>query len=157
MIDGGFLGYETTLMLDVVVVSLVVVAPLLLLSLVLVHFRKAWALHKRLQIVLGGVLLVAVSLFEIDMRRIGGFWAIAKNDSPGMHMLLWVHLFFAISTVILWAVTLWLAWRRFPSPPKPAAHSRCHRRLGWLSALDVTATSITGLLVYYFGFVYPVG
>ena len=39
MIDGGFLGYETTLMLDVVVVSLVVVVPLLLLSLVLVHFR----------------------------------------------------------------------------------------------------------------------
>ena len=34
-IDGGFLGYETTLMLDVVVVSLVVVVPLLSLSLIL--------------------------------------------------------------------------------------------------------------------------
>lgn len=157
MIDGGFLGYETTLMLDVVVVSLVIVVPLLSLSLVLVHYYKSWALHKRLQIVLGGVLLVAVSLFEIDMRRIGGFWAIAKNKSPEMHVLLWVHLFFAITTVLLWAATLFLAWRRFPSPPQPAPHSRWHRRLGWLSALDITATSITGLLVYYYGFVFPVG
>jgi uncharacterized membrane protein YozB (DUF420 family) len=71
-------------------------------------------------------------------------------------VLLYVHLVFAISTVVLWVATISLATRRFPNPPEPGAHSRLHRRLGWLATLDITATSITGLMVYYFGFVAPV-
>ncbi len=150
---GGFLGYDTSLMLDVVVVSLVVVMPLLGLSLGLVRVRKNYRLHKRLQVLLGAILLVAVTLFEIDMRLRGGFWQMSRNHSIGMHVLLYVHLFFAVSTVGLWAITLGLAHRRFGRGPLPGDHSRLHRRLGWLSTLDITATSVTGLLVYYYGFV----
>jgi uncharacterized membrane protein YozB (DUF420 family) len=69
--------------------------------------------------------------------------------------LLYVHLFFAISTVVLWAVTLSLALRRIPAPPGPCSHSRLHKRLGWISVVDITLTSVTGLLVYYYGFVRP--
>jgi putative membrane protein len=152
----GFLGYETSLMLDVVVVALAVVVPVLTLSLCQVHFGRRYQVHRRLQLLLGAVLFVAVSLFEVDMRLHGGFWAMSKNHSTEMHVLLGVHLFFAISTVVLWATTIGLALRRFPSPSEPGAHSRLHRRLGWLSTLDITATSITGLLVYYFGFVIEV-
>ncbi len=99
------------------------------------------------------MLLVAVSLFEIDMRLHGGFWAMSTNHSTGMHVLLYVHLFFAISTVMLWGTTIALALKHFANPPSPGEHSRRHRLLGWLSTLDITATSITGLLVYYYGFV----
>ena len=151
----GFLGYDTSVMLDVVVVALVVVVPMLLVSLCQVRLRRRYRVHKRLQLLLGAVLLVAVSLFEIDMRLHGGFWAISQNHTTAMHVLLYVHLFFAISTVVLWVATISLAMRRFRSPPEPGAHSRLHRRLGWLATLDITATSITGLLVYYFGFVAP--
>jgi len=153
----GFLGYDTSLMLDVVVVALVVVVPLLVVSLCQVRLRRRFGIHKRLQLLLGIVLLVAVSLFEIDMRLQGGFDEISDNDSEAMQVLLWVHLFFAISTVVLWIVTISLALRHFSSPPEPGDHSRLHRRLGWLSTLDITATSVTGLLVYYFGFVWPPG
>lgn len=150
----GFLGYEASLMLDVVVVSLVVVVPLLGLSLGLVRFGKSYRLHRRLQVLLGAILLIAVTLFEIDMRLSGGFWQMSKNDSTGMHVLLYCHLFFAISTVGLWAVTLGLAHCRFlRDDPVPGDHSRLHRRLGWLSTLDIIATAVTGLLVYYYGFV----
>ena len=152
----GFLGYDTSVMLDVVVVALVVVIPLLMLSLCQVRFGQRYRVHRRLQLTLGAVLLGAVSLFEIDMRLHGGFWAMSQNHSRAMHVLLYVHLFFAISTVVLWAATIGLALRRFESPPQPGAHSRLHRRLGWLSTLDITATSITGLLVYYYGFVVEV-
>ena len=153
----GFLGYDTSLMLDVVVVALVVVVPLLVVSLCQVRLRRRFGIHKRLQLLLGIVLLVAVSLFEIDMRLQGGFDEISENDSDAMQVLLWVHLFFAISTVVLWIVTIGLALRCFSSPPEPGDHSPLHRRLGWLSTLDITATSVTGLLVYYFGFVWPSG
>jgi uncharacterized membrane protein YozB (DUF420 family) len=120
-------------------------------------------MHKILQIVLGIVLLVAVGLFEVDMRLHGGITGIlAKRSRPltpseraSFDQLLYVHLFFAISTVVLWATTLTLALRRMPAPPAPCAHSRLHKRLGWLSAADITLTSVTGLLVYYYGFVVP--
>ena len=159
----GFLGYPASLMLDVVVCALAVVVPTLLFSLYAVKIRRNYALHKRLQIALGVVLLVAVGLFEIDMRWQGGFEAIlAKRARPltsaelaAFKTLLAVHLCFAISTVLLWGTTLAFALKRIPNPPVPSPHSRIHKVLGWLSAIDITLTSVTGLMVYHDGFMVP--
>jgi uncharacterized membrane protein YozB (DUF420 family) len=159
----GFLGYKTSLMLDVVASALIFVVPTLLYSLYAVKVRRNYRLHKVLQITLGVVLLAAVGLFEIDMRLHGGIESIlAKRSRPfssaereSFYHLLYVHLFFAVSTVLLWGSTLVLALQRIPSPPGPCAHSLLHKRLGWLSAADITLTSVTGLLVYYYGFVVP--
>jgi putative membrane protein len=159
----GFLGYNATLMLDVVVCALVVVVPTLLFSLFAVKIRRNYRLHKALQITLGVVLLVVVGLFEIDMRIHGGIDGIlarrsrllSQADRDSFYVLLGVHLFFAVSTVVLWATTLALALKRMPDPPGPCEHSRLHKRLGWLSAVDITLTSVTGLMVYYYGFVVP--
>ena len=156
----GFLGYQTTFMLDVVAIALFVVVLVLAWSLFAVKVQKNYLLHKRLQILLGVVLLIAVGLFEVDIRLQGGIDGIlAKRTIPlsslqrtFFNQLLIVHLVFAITTVAVWAVTLTLALRRIPSPPGPCAHSELHKKLGWISALDITATSITGLLVYYYGF-----
>jgi uncharacterized membrane protein YozB (DUF420 family) len=157
----GFLGYKTSLMLDVVVCALVVVVPTLAYSLYTVKVRRNYRLHKRLQIALGAVLLVAVGLFEVDMQVQGGIAGIlakrarplSANEREFFDGLLKVHLCFAISTVVLWCVTLWLALKRTPDPPMPSPHSPTHKILGWLSAADITLTAVTGLLVYYFGFV----
>ncbi len=159
----GFLGYKASLMLDVVVCALIVVVPTLVYSLYAIKVRRNFQLHKALQITLGVVLLTAVGLFEIDMRLQGGIETIlAKRSRPlsaaenaSFYKLLYVHLFFAVSTVFLWGLTLALALRRIPNPPAPCEHSRWHKRLGWISALDITLTSATGLLVYYYGFVVP--
>ncbi len=150
-------------MLDLVVCALAVVVPALMVSLYAVKIRRNYAFHKFMQITLGVVLLVTVGLFEIDMRMHGGIAGIlAKRSRPlagdeldSFYRLLYVHLFFSITTVPLWGTTLILALRRFPSPPAPAAHSAWHKRLGWLSVVDITLTSVTGLLVYYLGFVRP--
>jgi hypothetical protein len=53
----------------------------------------------------------------------------------------------------LWPITLGLAWKRFAHPPAPGAHSGLHKKLGWLSTVDITLTSITGLLFYNLAFV----
>ena len=161
--SNGFLGYNATLMLDVVACALVVVVPTLLFSLFAVKIRHNYRLHKALQISLGIVLLVIVGLFEIDMRIHGGIDGILAKRSrlltpverDSFNTLLYVHLFFAISTVVLWATTLTLALKQIPNPPVPCDHSRLHKRLGWMSAVDITLTSVTGLMVYYYGFVVP--
>lgn len=159
----GFLGYDTTLMLDVVVCALVVVVPLLLFSLYTVKVQRNYLLHRNLQVLLGIVLLAAVTAFEVDVQLVHGGWEQIVNK-PGqpvrlatealedVRRILRIHLCFAISTPLFWVTTLLLAWRRYPNPPVPGPHSAWHKPLGWLATLDLVGTSVTGLWFYYAAF-----
>ncbi len=158
----GFLGYRTSFMLDFVVVSLVLIVPVLLYSLYAVKVRRRYVLHRNLQLALGVVLLLAVGLFEIDLQWVQQGWAnvVAKRATPlteeqlnFVRTVLRIHLVFAISTPLLWGITIVLALRRMPSPPQPCAHSGLHKLLGWSSTIDIVLTSVTGLIFYYFAFV----
>jgi hypothetical protein len=163
MFKTGFLGYQTTFMLDFVVVALLLVVPLLLFSLWQVRVRRNYLLHMQLQITLGVILLVAVSAFEIDVQIVHGGWeqivaqqqlddaALAAKIAASRPWLL-VHLVFAVTTPILWIITMVLALRKFSRQPKPGPHSRTHRLLGWASTIDITLTSVTGLAFYYVTF-----
>ena len=162
----GFLGYDASLMLDVVVCALVLVVPALVYALYLVKVRHDYAAHRNLQLAIAAVLLVAVVAFEIDLQIVHGGWEkiVNKPDRPPRltgealaqaRQVLRVHLVFAISTPLLWAATIGLALRRFPSPPRPGTHSRLHKMLGWLATVDLVLTSATGLAFYYMAFVRP--
>lgn len=159
----GFLGFDSSLMLDVVVCALVLVVPVVIYSLYLVKVRRNYALHALVQTSLSAVLLLVVAAFEIDMRMHGG-WQKIINKNPEaprlvgealdqVRTLLFVHLAFAITTPILWGATLILAWKHFARPPQPGTHSARHKLLGWLSTIDLVMTSVTGLVFYYFAFV----
>jgi putative membrane protein len=157
----GFLGYRTSLMLDVVVCALAVLVPLLLFSLYQVKVCKNYLLHRNLQILLGAVLFLAVGLFEVDMRMQGGIDAIlgkrliplTSQQRAMFDMVLYTHLFFAITTPFVWIATIAHGLWYFDSPPTPGPASQRHKWLGWTASADITLTSISGLLVYYFGFV----
>lgn len=161
MMQDGFLGYKSSFMLDFVVVALALIVPILLFSLYTVRVRKNYTLHRNLQLALGIILLVAVAAFEVDLRLQGGWQAVVNKGEPPLTAeklafvatLLYTHLVFAITTPFLWLATIVLALRRFPNPPQPNPHSPLHKILGWLSTIDITLTSITGLIFYYFAFV----
>jgi len=161
--SSGFLGNDASFMLDVVVSALVLVVPLLAYSLYTVKIAHNFVRHRNLQLLLAGVLLVAVVAFEVDMQLHGGWEKIVNKDESSPRLgpeqlsevrrILYIHLVFAISTPLLWAATIVLALRRFPNPPVPGPHSRLHKVLGWLSTVDLTLTSVTGLWFYYVAFV----
>ena len=149
-------------MLDVVFLAMFAIVPLLLLSIFLVRNRRQYAVHKRLQLAMATVLLLAVGLFEIDMQLFTRWESLAEGSrffdpahkwsSPAGRSLL-VHLSFAVPTLALWIVVITAALRRFPSPPSPGAHSRWHARLGWLAAIGMVLTAVTGWIFYGLAFV----
>ena len=150
-------------MLDVVVCALILVVPVICWSLYLVKVRRNFELHAKVQTLLTIVLLLVVVAFEVDMRLHGG-WEKILNKDPAVprvvgaalaqvRTMLWVHLVFAVSTPVLWGVTLGLAWRRFGHPRAPGPHSALHKTLGWAATLDLVMTSLTGLGFYWMAFV----
>ncbi len=164
MMKNGFLGFDASFMLDFVVSALVLIVPILLYSLYVVKIQKNFVLHRNLQVILGVVLLVAVTAFEIDTQWVHGGWENIVNKNPEEPRLtgeafshaqkvLWIHLIFAVTTPFLWGATLFYALRRFPNPPQPGEHSKLHKRLGWLSVIDLVMTSTTGLWFYYTAFI----
>jgi putative membrane protein len=156
----GFLGTRASFMLDVVTLAMAVLLPVLGWSIYQVKYRRKYALHKRAQLSLAAALLVTVLLFEIDMRINGWRDRAALSPYSGdeggtdwVLVALGVHLCFAITTAILWAAVIIRALRAFPQPPAPSPHSAWHRRYGWLAALDLLCTAVTGWVFYYLAFV----
>jgi putative membrane protein len=156
----GFLGTRASFMLDVVALAMAVFLPALAASIFMVRYRRRYTLHKRLQLTLGVVLLVTVAAFEADMRVNGWRDRAASSSYAGrdgstdwVMLALGVHLCFAVSTALLWAIVIIQALRHFPKPPAPAAHSRWHRRVGYCAAFDMLMTAITGWIFYWLAFV----
>ncbi len=151
----GFLPFRGSFMLDVVFLAMFAVVPALAYSIYLVRYRRAYALHRRIQLALGAVLLITVLAFEADMRLHG--WRLRAEPSPfypGLtNPVLAVHLAFAVSTALLWVVVIARALKRFPFPPRPGEHSPAHRLWGRLAAAGMFLTAATGWLFYYLAFI----
>lgn len=159
----GFLGFDASLMLDVVMVALVLIVPVLLWSIRLAKAGR-YTLHKRVQLTLAVVLLLAVAAFEVDLQWLHGGWKNVVNKDPQaprldaaslamVQKILWVHLLFAITTPLLWGLTIALALKRIPATPQPCNHSPLHRKLGWASVADLVLTTLTGMAFYYTAFI----
>jgi hypothetical protein len=153
----GFLGSRAALTLDVLVVVMLGVVLVLGWSVYQVKYRRRYQLHNRVQITLAAVLLVTIGLFEIDVR-LHGWVSRAAGRTGGeppaaVWYALYVHLFFAVTTFVLWPLVITLALRNFPNPPRPALHSRVHVPLARLAALDMVLTAVTGWVLYWLAFV----
>lgn len=146
---------RASFMMDFVALAMLLVLPLQFFSIWIVKVKRNYSLHKTLQIILFTALMIAVLLFEIDVRIHG--WAHLAEESPYFDTLvypvLFIHLVFSISATLLLIATMVHGLRNFGRDPKPGPASKRHRRLGWLTTLALVGTSITGWLFYYFAFI----
>ena len=142
-------------MLDLVAVAMVAIIPMLGWSIYLVRSRKKFRWHKRLQMSMGGVLLVALTLFELEMQIVG--WkdraAESRYYESWLFPLLYVHIAIAVTTAGLWIYTIVMALMHFGDPPRPGDHSRHHRRVARCAGLGMGGTAVSGWLFYYMAFV----
>jgi len=153
----GFLGTRASLVLDLLAVAMIVIVAVLGWSVYQVRFRRRFQLHKWTQVILGAMLLVAVIVFEIDIRIHG--WedrasgAIGGAAPPIVWYALYIHLLFSISTLVLWPIVIVRALRNFPdNPPLPNQHSRWHIRWARVAAIDMVLTAISGWIFYWLAF-----
>jgi putative membrane protein len=160
-IDGFLPGSRATIMLDVVFVAMFAVVPIMGWSIWLVRTRRNYKLHKKVQLTLGTVLLIAVAAFEIDMQFISGwreraqpsvYWGEGGVSSWVIRSLL-VHLFFAVPTAILWVFVIVEGLRKIPNPPRPSPYSKRHIFWARLAAIEMTMTAVTGWVFYCLAFV----
>ena len=174
----GFLGTRASLMLDVVFLAMFVVLVALAASIYFVANRRNYQWHKRLQLLLGVVLLITVALFEADMRINGWMdraaasrfyqpitapgWLLStiyvkllgRAEVPGwVFTSLAIHLVFAVTTSLLWIWVIARALRASRIPPRTAEHSQSHKFWGWVAALDMGLTAVTGWIFYILAFV----
>jgi putative membrane protein len=59
---------------------------------------------------------------------------------------------FATSTPLLWAWTIFAAFKKWNGQAFVEGYAKKHKLLGMLSVLDLVLTSTTGLVVYYLAF-----
>jgi hypothetical protein len=157
-IDGFLPGSRATIMLDVVFVAMFAVVLALAVSIWLVKFRRRYDLHKRIQLTLGVVLVVAIAAFEVDMQFVSGWRAratpVGMDDVPETVLrALYIHLCFAVPTAVLWVIVIARALRNFPRPAAPAPHSRSHVAWGKAAAVGIVGTAVTGWIFYWLAFV----
>lgn len=157
----GFLGTRASIMLDVVFLAMFLVVPMMAIGIAAARYGKRWEWHRRVQLTLGIVLLVAVAAFEIDMQLVTE-WELRAEPSPyftaaekwscPVGVALLVHLFFAVPTLVLWVYVISSALRHFPRPAAPSAHSARHKFWARIAAAEMTLTAITGWVFYTMAF-----
>jgi putative membrane protein len=157
----GFLPWRASLMLDVVFLAMFLVIPIMAWSIYQVRYHRRYTLHKQVQLALGVVLLVAVGFFEVDMQLFTDWRELAAgspyydvSSGGGLALYaLWVHLFFAVTTTLLWIYVIVQGLRKFANPPLPNEYSRAHIWWARLAAIDMLFTALTGWTFYYLAFV----
>ena len=157
----GFLGSRASLMFDIVFLAMFAIVPTMFVSIYLVKFVGRYRLHKQIQLTLALILLISVSLFELEQLMVS--WEPRAEPSPlfdttqpwlcpvGISLI--VHLVFAVPTPLLWIFVIFQALRKFPSNPVPNDYSAYHRRWARFAAFEMTMTAVTGWVFYVLAFV----
>jgi uncharacterized membrane protein YozB (DUF420 family) len=129
--------------------------PILILSWLVVRYRRQYRFHMWLQSVMGGVLGVVILTFEIEIRLYG--WRHLAAPSPyyddWVLPALVLHLIFAIPALLFWVLTIFGAFKNYGRSPRPSRYSIIHKKTGRLAMVLMGGTGATGWLFYWLAFI----
>jgi len=146
MFQTGFLGTVAPLYMDIITLYFGVL-PFLMGSAIYMAMKKKHALHKRMNLSIYIVTLLIVVFFEVGVRLSGGF-AYFMQESNAQYAFLFTFLLFhilvAFVSVVAYSLLIY----------KTVTKLQNHKKFGQLVYLGMTITSISGVMIYYFLFIY---
>lgn len=141
--------------IDLVAAAMIIVVPVLAYSILQVRKKRNYKLHKQLQTATAITLLIAIVIFEVDIRLNG--WRQYAQKSPYYDTVLFpflaFHIVLATATTILWVYLVIAALRKFPKDPAPNSYSPTHKFWARIGAGLMFATAVTGWIFYYMAFI----
>ncbi len=156
MFKAGFLGTKAPIFMDIVTL-IVGLLPALIYIAIIFAKRQQYKLHIALQLFLYFFAVIVVSYFEYGVRVGGGFDNYVKGSSMPHDFLfgfLLFHIAISLITMIWWSMTIIFGLKEFNRDNLPGKSSKSHSKLGRQSAIGIFFTSLTGIWVYLFLFVY---
>jgi len=156
MFSQGFLGTRAPLFMDIVTL-IVALLPLLVYGAVILAKKKLYKIHGVMQNIIFVVSVIVVGYFEYGVRIGGGFDAFIKGSGVShtyVSIVLGVHVFIAVLTLIYWSSTIIKANYQFSQKLIPGQKSNAHKILALKTFLGIVFTSFSGIWVYLLLFVY---
>ncbi len=141
--------------MDVVFLS-TLATPLILLWGIRFAGKGDFTRHRAVQTTLLCVLLVAVVLFELDVRVSGSSGSLMKGSSYAgtgwLRGILLAHVLANVATFFAWMVLVVRSWRRFEGT-LPGTFSAGHRRVGRFVFGGTVFGAVSAVAMYVLGFV----
>ena len=156
MFQPGFLGTRAPFFMDFVTL-IVTLLPFLIMLVVYLARQKMYRLHALFQLFLYLFSVIVVSYFEYGVRVNGGFESFVEESSLSKNLIFYFlifHIIISVATVVWWSRTIITGLIAYRNNLLPGKLSVAHRRLGIQSAWGIFLTSLTGLWVYLFLFVF---
>lgn len=154
MFEQGFLQTDAPIYLDMVTVYFAIL-PFLLFGGIVFAINKNHEAHYKMQLSTYIFTLIMVIIFEIGMRMSGGFAKYMEDTTINETFMLGFlifHILIALSSVVLWTILIYSAVKEYKLKHQPIVKS--HKKLGMIVYGGITMTSFTGVLIYYFLFIY---
>ena len=149
----GFLGTSAPFYLDLATVYFAIL-PFLLAFSIYFAVKKEYKKHFISQAIILGTTLTIVVIFEIGIRISGGFLEYSKYSNISfdfMLIFLTIHILIAIAAVGGW---LFLFISSYKNYKNNLLDGKKHRKIGKAIFVALTISSIMGICIYTFLFVF---
>lgn len=149
----GFLGTKAPFYLDLATVYFAILPFLLAFS---IYFAKQKMYEKHLvsQAIILGTTLFIIVIFEIGVRITGGFEEYSKASNISydfMIVFLIIHILIAIAAVGGWLFLFISAYKDYVNHN---FNGKKHKKIGKAIFIALTVSSIMGIFIYLFLFVF---
>jgi len=155
MFKDGFLPTDAPLFMDEVMV-VVAMLPFLVAFAISQVKKGNIKLHIKLQILIFILGILFVGYFEYGARVMGGFAPVLAKSSLNhtfLYIFLAFHVLIAIATTFLWSYSIYFGLRYHEKISKKSFRYS-HVKIAKPTFLGITLTSVTGVLLYIFIYIF---
>lgn len=154
MFETGFLGTRAFLYMDIVTLYFILF-PFLMAFAIYMAVKKRYRLHHLLQQFLFLLSMLIIVIFEVGSRISGGFSYFIKDSNADynfMIIFLIVHILIALGSVVAYIFLIYSSTKQYISNKHTVSSN--HKKIGKIVYFGMTLTSLMGVMMYYFLFIY---